>query len=717
MGLPGLTKNTMKEQAILTVRRGKIMIKLILNPVTGKLDQVQNIESPLQFKGAIAAASDFPTSAAVDTGWFYKITADVTDNDGTKTNTGQSFYNKDEIAWNGSDWTEIGPSAVLDLVDDDPFISMQNTTEEDSEGGRRSRIIFKGEQSGGEETTLAMIQASHDGTSDDQKGDLIFSINDGSDGDSPTERMRLDTNGLFITDLNDSINDIMINRNMSGFMAWTSGADASTYTITGGAFRIDRDGYGYTNGKRVDWTAPLTTGTLSTNVTSYIYIDSNGAIQKAEARTDALYIDNIVLYEVLYDGTNYVVVKDNHAFGRNIVISNYLHRAMGTVISLVPGADISTVGGGGNELKIQISSGPGLEDHGLEVDFSAVNPMTINHYHTNGAGKWIRDSQDSDFPLKYNSAGTPTGITSNRFGVFRVYASKDDIESSIPVFFSAMHTAQFTTIVQARTGIADGVVAATNELFDLEFAQLGYVIVKNDSGTPSVVEVQIEKSQMGGSIAGIAASDTAALTTVDVTNLDGFLSSADTNVQAALETLDNLRAGISIKDYEFLPIEWAINGSASPAAASLVTNSSGKTMVRDFASDATEDVVFNWEVPPDIDTTAGIKFWVVGVITDATGPSSEGVNFELSGYSVGDNDDIDGTFGTLQDSDISSGTYAQYDRFKSAKSSTITITNLAAEELAMLKFQRDHDDAGDDYGQDIGVSGIWIEYTKDITNQ
>ena len=36
-------------------------------------------------------------------------------------------------------------------------------------------------------------QASHDGTSDDEKGDLIFKTNDGSDGASPTTAMVIDS--------------------------------------------------------------------------------------------------------------------------------------------------------------------------------------------------------------------------------------------------------------------------------------------------------------------------------------------------------------------------------------------------------------------------------------------------------------------------------------------------------------------------------------------
>lgn len=70
---------------------------------------------------------------------------------------------------------------------------LHNRTHEDTDGGRESIVTFKGEQSGGEISTLAQIQASHDGTSDDEKADLIFKTNDGSDGASPTTAMVIDS--------------------------------------------------------------------------------------------------------------------------------------------------------------------------------------------------------------------------------------------------------------------------------------------------------------------------------------------------------------------------------------------------------------------------------------------------------------------------------------------------------------------------------------------
>ena len=68
-----------------------------------------------------------------------------------------------------------------------------NATHEDSDGGRKSQLNFKGQQSGGEETTLARIEVSHDGAADDEKGKVEIYVNDGDDGDSPTLAATIDS--------------------------------------------------------------------------------------------------------------------------------------------------------------------------------------------------------------------------------------------------------------------------------------------------------------------------------------------------------------------------------------------------------------------------------------------------------------------------------------------------------------------------------------------
>ena len=99
----------------------------------------------------------------------------------------------------------------LGITNASPDITLTNNTTEDTDGGRESTVTFKGLQSGGEESTLAEIRASHDATADDQKGDLIFKTNDGSDGASPTEVMRIDSSGNVGIGTNDPAHTLTIN--------------------------------------------------------------------------------------------------------------------------------------------------------------------------------------------------------------------------------------------------------------------------------------------------------------------------------------------------------------------------------------------------------------------------------------------------------------------------------------------------------------------------
>ena len=90
---------------------------------------------------------------------------------------------------------EAAPGTVLEIGSTEPYVTLKNSTEEDTDNGRESRLIFEGEQSGGEISTLAQIEVSHDGTADDEKGKLVISTNDGDDGASPTARLTVESTG------------------------------------------------------------------------------------------------------------------------------------------------------------------------------------------------------------------------------------------------------------------------------------------------------------------------------------------------------------------------------------------------------------------------------------------------------------------------------------------------------------------------------------------
>lgn len=160
----------------------------------------------------------------------------------------------------------------------------------------------------------------------------------------------------------------------------------------------------------------------------------------------------------------------------------------------------------------------------------------------------------------------------------------------------------------------------------------------------------------------------------------------------------------------FIPIDWAEDGAAPPEAAAAVASGTGAIRGRNFASDSSEDVIINWRVPSLIYEASGITYKVHTVVTNATGPSSEGVVFSLSGFSLGSNDGIDGTYGSEVTSSFSSNTASQYDVLDTDESAAVTVTDLMRDEVAMLKLYRDHDAAGDDYAQDIAVTGITIKY-------
>jgi hypothetical protein len=90
-------------------------------------NKIDGITNPLLFKGAIAVATDFPTLATVQNGWTYTITADVTDNNATRTNTGISFLQNAEIAWNGSTWVQFGYSGVKSVNGETGVVSIDKT--------------------------------------------------------------------------------------------------------------------------------------------------------------------------------------------------------------------------------------------------------------------------------------------------------------------------------------------------------------------------------------------------------------------------------------------------------------------------------------------------------------------------------------------------------------------------------------------------------------
>ena len=91
--------------------------------------------------------------------------------------------------------TTVATAQDITATDTTPEVTIINNTHEDSDSGREGQVIFKGQQSVGEESTLAEIGAHNHGSSDDEQGSLVIRTNDGSDGASPTARLRRASGG------------------------------------------------------------------------------------------------------------------------------------------------------------------------------------------------------------------------------------------------------------------------------------------------------------------------------------------------------------------------------------------------------------------------------------------------------------------------------------------------------------------------------------------
>jgi len=164
---------------------------------------------------------------------------------------------------------------------------------------------------------------------------------------------------------------------------------------------------------------------------------------------------------------------------------------------------------------------------------------------------------------------------------------------------------------------------------------------------------------------------------------------------------------------EFIPVADFIDNATAPTAPDTIGVTEGATGAinsRDFDDAADEGNNIIWKVPQKCNVSRGIKFRVFCVVTNATGPSGEGVAFGLSGLSLGAGDIISGTAGTVVVTTAASQTHVQNDIFYTSWSNKVTVTDLAQGEIAMLTLIRDVSDAADDYAQDVGVCGIEILY-------
>ena len=164
------------------------------------------------------------------------------------------------------------PGTTLQIETTAPYVTLKNTTAENSDGGCESKLIFEDHAN----ATLTQIQGAHDGGSDDTKGNIIISTNTGS---SLTEGMRIDSaqKATFAGDVVVT-GDLILDD--GGSLKETGGTAAITFDGSGNVTKIGQDSF--SSGDVITWDGAKFVGEAPTvgditGVTAGVGLSGGGA--------------------------------------------------------------------------------------------------------------------------------------------------------------------------------------------------------------------------------------------------------------------------------------------------------------------------------------------------------------------------------------------------------------------------------------------------------
>jgi Tol biopolymer transport system component len=358
-----------------------------------------------------------------------------------------------------------------------------------------------------------------------------------TDSNAFARSIRNNSNAIYATDIlakNDST-FLQATKVFTGRDTWT-GSGRYYYDGTLGSFTIKRSGTGFIRNAPITWSAPQTVTGLTQGATNYIYIDKQGLIGTTANPSFDIYSDKIILFECLYDSgstATQITVREDHPYQMPTITSHYLHSVIGPVLgNVVGGANISKSSPGTRN--INISSGESLYDHGLDLAITSSNYIVFDMMYKNLSGKWVQYRKTASFDALTSAGGSVNPLGSG-FGIYTLYVSKDDLNNSSPRYFAVIDSGTYSNLSAANSALSTA-IKADAELAKLELAQLGYVITRQSNN--SIESVVIAKSTLKESIT-TGGTNVASLVSVITTNFNDVLHAADTNVQAALESVNS----------------------------------------------------------------------------------------------------------------------------------------------------------------------------------
>lgn len=434
-----------------------------------------------------------------------------------------------------------------------------------------------------------------------------------------------------------------IDSELTGRISW--GGSGNYYSASGATFSILRSGVGRISSSKITWaggeSVVLTAGKgyyIGYSATNTIVAIDSSTIYSATRQTyyenvSALMKNNVILFEVWYDGIEMLVVKEDHEYAYPAEVSVHQHFSLGHVytgtgglISLLSSANrtIQTAGddmlddhglttriydsggaalttdciyqnAGGTTSRLNrtafttagfsVTPTPGAvyRDAGstftVTVLFVAANVMHC--YRSSGvgaiasSGTLTKVSGTGDASVTYSStanvrvipsiylaAGVPTPLATasntNRWGIFAIYALKDDKQtpstaSPTPKYICVPSNTAYSganannAIASLGTNSAPDLTqfVIPSDFNELEPVLTGFVLIDGNTRIIPIVTssgfvngVRSYRATAGSSgFAGAASVTNAINVSTDTTSFAGWLSSADVNVQLALNSI------------------------------------------------------------------------------------------------------------------------------------------------------------------------------------
>jgi hypothetical protein len=266
----------------------------------------------------------------------------------------------------------------------------------------------------------------------------------------------------------------------------------------------------------------------------YIYFDSAGVLQKSTSPWD-ITSANVPVAIIFWNGSTGRIWDERHGANRNQAWHKWAHDTIGMRYE-------TGLAGTFTDDTFSIAAGE-VHDEDLASLISPAKTSCLIVYKTAGGGNMTFDSAPVTTPYRQSGGviqrddgdGTPGNVSNTNFGNYWIYATND---IGTPIY-CILGDGNYNTIALARAAGLPLIPIST-----AEWKLLYKVIYQQTAG--GIVYRESVDYRLGTTLPAISnvtpANPIAANISVDTTNFDGLLSSADTTVQAALETIDDCLA-------------------------------------------------------------------------------------------------------------------------------------------------------------------------------